>query len=85
MKLIKWQRSIGAAEGSGGARETGSGAGLVTDLSVHRTSQGLVRYRRWPGGSVSIELLDEPATPLAWVSAQHSLTSNGEIYGADAT
>jgi hypothetical protein len=35
-----------------------------TVLSVHRTSQGLVRYRWWPGW-ISVELLDEPTAILA--------------------
>jgi hypothetical protein len=35
-----------------------------TVLSVHRTSQGLVRYRWWPGW-ISVELLhDEPTAIL---------------------
>jgi hypothetical protein len=39
-----------------------------TVLSVHRTSQGLVRYRWWPG-QISLELLrlDEPTAILATV------------------
>jgi hypothetical protein len=41
-------------------------AGAV--LSVHRTSQGLVRYRWWPGW-ISVELLrDEPPPLLAAVA-----------------
>jgi hypothetical protein len=41
-------------------------AGAV--LSVHRTSQGLVRYRWWPGG-ISVELVrDEPPAILATVA-----------------
>ncbi|MBM7785034.1 hypothetical protein [Tenggerimyces flavus] len=50
-------------------RDKGNGA---TTLSVHRTSQGLVRYRRWPDGGVSVELVDEPATLLAWVSTANA-------------
>jgi hypothetical protein len=46
-------------------REMGDG---VATLSVHQTSQGLVCYRRWPDGNVSVELLGEPAKLLAWVS-----------------
>jgi hypothetical protein len=39
-----------------------------TVLSVHRTSQGLVRYRWWPGRiSVELQMLDQPATILATV------------------
>ena len=39
-----------------------------TVLSVHRTSQGLVRYRWWPGG-ISVELLrDDPPALLAAVA-----------------
>jgi hypothetical protein len=39
-----------------------------TVLSVHRTSQGLVRYRWWPGW-ISVELLrDEPPAILATVA-----------------
>jgi hypothetical protein len=39
-----------------------------TVLSVHRTSQGLVRYRWWPG-SISVELLrDESRAVLAVVA-----------------
>jgi hypothetical protein len=37
-------------------------------LSQHRTSQGLVRYRWWPGWiSVELLLLDEPTAILATV------------------
>jgi hypothetical protein len=39
-----------------------------TVLSVHRTSQGLIRYRWWPGSiSVELLLLDEPTAVLAVV------------------
>ena len=39
-----------------------------TVLSVHRTSQGLVRYRWWPGG-ISVELLrNDPPAILAMVA-----------------
>jgi hypothetical protein len=48
-------------------RETSDSADQAITLSEHRTSQGLVRYRRWPGGAVSVELLDEPTEVLAWV------------------
>lgn len=34
-----------------------------TVLSVHRTSQGLVRYRWWPGW-ISVELLRDEASPI---------------------
>lgn len=41
-----------------------------TVLSEHRTSMGLVRYRRW-SGSIIVELLrpDEPAAILAMVGS----------------
>jgi hypothetical protein len=39
----------------------------VTVISAHRTSQGVVQYRRWPGGWISVELLDGTADVLAWV------------------
>jgi hypothetical protein len=40
-------------------------AGAV--LSTHQTSQGVVRYRWWPG-RISVELLgEEPAATLATV------------------
>jgi hypothetical protein len=38
-----------------------------TVISVHRTSQGLVRYRRWRG-RISVELMDKPGTVLAVVT-----------------
>jgi hypothetical protein len=39
-----------------------------TVLSVHRTSQGLVRYRWWPG-CISVELLrDESPAVLAMLA-----------------
>jgi hypothetical protein len=39
-----------------------------TVLSVHRTSQGVVRYRWWPGRiSVELLLLDDPAQILTLV------------------
>ena len=38
-------------------------------LSTHRTSQGILRYRWWPG-RISVELVGEqPATILATVPA----------------
>jgi hypothetical protein len=39
----------------------------ATIISAHRTSQGLIRYRRWPGGSISVELHNGTADVLAWV------------------
>lgn len=66
-----WRRhSTDTAEGSDGARETKSDADVASTVSVHPTSQGLVRYRRWPNGRMSIEVLDEPATLLARVSTR---------------
>ena len=44
----------------------GRTAGTV--LSAHRTSQGLILYRWWPGG-ISVELLrDEAPTVLTMVA-----------------
>jgi hypothetical protein len=50
-----------------------------TVLSVHRTSQGLVRYRWWPG-RISVELLrlDEPAQMLALVPGTEPARRRGD-------
>jgi hypothetical protein len=52
-------------------------------LSVHRTSQGLVQYRWWPG-RITVELLplDEPAQILALVPG--TKPTRGAVIGSVA-
>jgi hypothetical protein len=47
-----------------------------TIISEHRTSQGLVRYRRWPG-CISVELLGEPIAVLAAVRGTDASAVDG--------
>jgi len=48
----------------------GHGGNAATVISIHRTSQGVVRYRGWPGGWISVELLNGTVDVLAWVPGQ---------------
>lgn len=49
------------------AHDLGCNEEEATVISKHRTSQGVVRYRRWPCGCMSVELLDGLTEVLAWV------------------
>jgi hypothetical protein len=45
----------------------------ATVLSVHRTSQGLVRYRQWPHDLITVEVLE-----AAWTVAANGRRGIGE-------
>jgi hypothetical protein len=45
-----------------GSSGPGTAATEASVLSTHRTSDGLVRYRRWPNGQFTVELLKAVGT-----------------------
>ena len=65
-------------------RDANRDAGATT-ISQHDTSQGIVRYRRWPSGWVSVELLDGSPAVLAWIVEPDEPGKERERAGANST
>jgi hypothetical protein len=45
-------------------------------MSVHNTSQGRIRYRRWQGW-ITVELADDPTAVLALVRVPDGVENRG--------
>jgi hypothetical protein len=72
--MARRARATDAEHGEAGSHDEETGATVV---STHRTSEGIVQYRRWPGGW-TVELVDEPPPEVvAWVSGDGESDASG--------